>query len=258
MAKKMVRKRVILTALCLGLFINQFMLYESNKVLSASNNCKMTFINGRFQCIDNNSYVNNSNVVRNDYSTIDQKYQDYEQFCNNILPEQDPRLVNQGYYINPADIAANRDAQTSMDLISASGGRPSIKLETPEERAQRLYEAQVANQYGVPYAQVQAAQQEKMRCLNALRRSQMDFATIMMMKNNGATNAEIVRFAEINAINNHSYALQNQNMNVNVNHSGTVNTNVYHSGSVDVNHSGTINHNVNQNVNLNGTMYHRW
>ena len=86
----------------------------------------------------------------------------------------------------------------------------------------------------------------------------MDFATIMMMKNNGATNAEIVRFAEINAINNHSYALQNQNMNVNVNHSGTVNTNVYHSGSVDVNHSGTINHNVNQNVNLNGTMYHRW
>lgn len=250
MAKKMVRKRVILTALCLGLFINQFMLYESNKVLSASNNCKMTFINGRFQCIDNNSYVNNSNVVRNDYSTIEQKYQDYEQFCNNILPEQDPRLINQGYYVDPNSDRTRRLDQANFIL---SGGTV-----TPEQLAQRDYERAIANQYGMPYEQVQAAQQEKIRCLNALRRSQMDFATIMMMKNNGATNAEIVRFAEINAINNHSYALQNQNMNVNVNHSGTVNTNVYHSGSVDVNHSGTINHNVNQNVNLNGTMYHRW
>lgn len=247
MAKKMVRKRVILTALCLGLFINQFMLYESNKVLSANNNCKMTFINGRFQCVDNNSYVNNSNVVRNDYSTIDQKYQEYEQFCNNILPEQDPRLINQGYYVDPKDrVAAMQE--------SLRTGSPV----TEDEIATRRYQRQVANQYGVPYAQVQAAQQEKMRCLNALRRSQMDYETILMMKNNGATNAEIVRFAEINAVNNHSYALQNQNMNVNVNHSGTVNTNVYHSGSVDVNHSGTINHNVNQNVNLNGTMYHRW
>ena len=118
------------------------------------------------------------------------------------LYNQDPRLINQGYYINPADIVANRDAQTSMDLISASGGRPSIRLETPEERAQRLYEAQVANQYGVPYAQYITAEQDRIRNMINLKAAQIQQA-VEQMKANGATDQEIVK-----ALNNSEFVKQ--------------------------------------------------
>ena len=225
-----IRKRVVLFAITMGIILNQFILYESNRVLAY-----------------------------NDYSNLNQLYQEYEKLCS-----QDPRLQNNyypnnaRYYVDPNAIKVRNNARIGMAL---AGGDPNV-LPSAEQQALQQYQAQIANQYGVPYEQVQAAQADKMKCLNALKRAQIDSEQIRLLRANGASNAEIVRFAEINAINNHSYALQNQN--VNVNHSGTVNTNVYHSGTVNVNHSGAVdvyhngNINVNQNTNFNGTMYHRW
>ncbi|MCI1272845.1 MAG: PDZ domain-containing protein [Clostridiaceae bacterium] len=48
---------------------------------------------------------------------------------------------------------------------------------------------------------------------------------------------------QINAINNYSYALQNQHLQVdqNVNYSGTVNANIYHSGTINTNSNSNIN-----------------
>ena len=212
-----IKKRVIILALCMGMILSQLILYKSNMAYSTDN----------------------------DYARLDRLYQEYEQICS-----QDPRLqTGQGYYVNPRQLR-NADIGAAIMQGRALSGADLQAIK------QREYEGQLSNQLGVPYADYLAAQQEKTRCLNSLKRSQIDLETIRMMQANGATPSEIARFAELNALNNYSYALQNQN--INVNHSGTINNNVNYSGNVNVNHkiNANVNHKIDANVNGNYRIYH--
>ena len=65
----------------------------------------------------------------------------------------DPRLQNQGYYLDPA--AVQRDIN-ARDWRSAFHGNYD-NISTPQQNAQALYEAQFANKYGVPYQDYIAA-----------------------------------------------------------------------------------------------------
>lgn len=115
------------------------------------------------------------------------------------LYNQDPRLINQGYSIDPRAIATNTVASQAYSNIT---GRPATDLQTPEQLAQRLYEAQVANQYGVPYAQYMAAEQDRIRNIVNLKAAQIQQA-VEQMKANGATDQEIAK-----ALNNSEFVKQ--------------------------------------------------
>lgn len=115
------------------------------------------------------------------------------------LYNQDPRLVNQGYSIDPRAIATNTVASQAYSNIT---GKPTTDLQTPEQLAQRLYEAQVANQYGVPYAQYMAAEQDRIRNIVNLKAAQIQQA-VEQMKANGATDQEIAK-----ALNNSEFVKQ--------------------------------------------------
>jgi hypothetical protein len=115
------------------------------------------------------------------------------------LYNQDPRLINRGYSIDPKAIATNTVASQAYSNIT---GRPATDLQTPEQLAQRLYEAQVANQYGVPYAQYMTAEQDRIRNIVGLKAAQIQQA-VEQMKANGATDQEIVK-----ALNNSEFVKQ--------------------------------------------------
>lgn len=100
------------------------------------------------------------------------------------LYNQDPRLVNQGYYVDPNSDRTRRLDQANFIL---SGGAI-----TPEQLAQRDYERAVANQYGVPYAQYMTAEQDRIRNIVNLKAAQIQQA-VEQMKANGATNQEIAK-----------------------------------------------------------------
>ncbi len=103
------------------------------------------------------------------------------------LYNQDPRLVNQGYYIDDNDVATARNQNVNAFL---SGGLTPYT--TPEQIAQNRYERAVANQYGVPYAQYMAAEQDRIRNIVNLKAAQIQQA-VEQMKANGATDQEIVK-----------------------------------------------------------------
>ena len=84
-------------------------------------------------------------------------------------------------------------------------------------------------------------------CLNQLvNRSLNQIANEqnLQMQQSAIQAQQQIQQRQINALNNYSYALQNQRMQVD--------NNVYHSGTVNVNS------NVNVNGNLNGTYHHYW
>lgn len=113
------------------------------------------------------------------------------------LYNQDPRLVNQGYHIDDNDVATARNQNVNAFL---SGGLTPYT--TPEQIAQSRYERAVANQYGVPYAQYMAAEQDRIRNIVNLKAAQIQQA-IEQMKANGATNQEIAK-----ALNNSEFVKQ--------------------------------------------------
>lgn len=101
-------------------------------------------------------------------AALNQRYQELEQ-----LYAQDPRLVNQGYHIDSNALEVNRGAQASMDLLARQSGRQPIQLETPEQYARRQYEAQIANQYGVPYDVYMDAEANRLNNVANLRAFQI-------------------------------------------------------------------------------------
>lgn len=94
----------------------------------------------------------------------------YNQMADNL---QDPRLQNTGYYLSPQDLEAGLRGQGMMALLGMTNNAP-----TAQQIAQARYENQIANQYGVPYAQVLEAQKEQFNMRQKLLAAQIeqDFA----------------------------------------------------------------------------------
>lgn len=68
------------------------------------------------------------------------------------LVNSDPRLQNQGYYIDLDDIDRNLQHDARVNKINfIYGNQPLQSSPRAEDVAQRLYQARIANQYGVPY-----------------------------------------------------------------------------------------------------------
>ncbi len=91
----------------------------------------------------------------------------YNQMVDNF---QDPRLQNQGYYLDPSAIGKSASANVAA---AAFNGQP-IQFTTPQQLAQQQYEAQIANQYGVPYQQVLEAQKNQFDMKQKLSAAQIE------------------------------------------------------------------------------------
>jgi len=118
---------------------------------------------------------------------LNQRYQELEQ-----LYAQDPRLANGGYHIDPNAIEVNRGAQASMDLLARQSGRQPMQLETPEQYARRQYEAQIANQYGIPYDVYMNAEANRLNNVANLRAFQIQ-QMIADAKAQGANDQQIIQ-----------------------------------------------------------------
>lgn len=85
--------------------------------------------------------------------------------CQESKAARDPRLQNQGYYIDPEAII--RAADTDALKAAIYGGNGIRQGLTPQQRAQIRYEAQIANKYGVPYEQaIQIQNQQRANSYN--------------------------------------------------------------------------------------------
>lgn len=98
---------------------------------------------------------------------LQDRYTDYNQQLD-ALVAQDPRLTNTGYYVNPEDIRSNQAAQVANQI-----GGFNMKLPTAEELALQRYQAQVANQAGVPFQQYMDATQGGFNMKLALLQNQI-------------------------------------------------------------------------------------
>ena len=82
--------------------------------------------------------------------------------CQESKAAKDPRLQNQGYYLDPQQI--NRAALGNAAIAGYFGMR---QIQSPQQLAQAQYEARVANQYGVPYEQaIQIQNQQRANSYN--------------------------------------------------------------------------------------------
>lgn len=110
--------------------------------------------------------------------------------------------IAQGYYVDPKTLRAKQ----AMDGFSISYGRGDTShAQRYLDNQRMLYEAQMANQAGVPY--------DEYLCNG-------DYVCMQRFK---------MQQQYVNTMNNYSNALRNQHMTIdaNVNHSGTVNVNNY-------------------------------
>ena len=178
----MVRKRVILLGITLGLIVNQFMLYQCNKAISAPNysytpvdssytsynnlsNCKRIF-NGK--CLDNghpNTQQKNVNQNNNYYG---------------------------GQYVQPVRYNVSQKAVERLSMADYLAGRTGENSYAQQyiDMQRRNYNTAMANRVGVPY--------EEYIC-------QGNFQCIQQMYMNEQ---------QTRAINNYANALRNQNVNV--------------------------------------------
>lgn len=117
-----------------------------------------------------NQYYSPENVAAREQSMRDRltgSFNRYNQMVNNL---QDPRLQNGGYYIDPRDVEANIGGRIGFAL---AGGDPNL-LPTAQQIAQARYEAQIANQYGVPYQQVADVLKDKSTMMQKLLGAQIE------------------------------------------------------------------------------------
>ena len=124
------------------------------------------------------------------------RFSELEQLYN-----QDPRLTNKGYYVDPNAIATNTVASQAYTNIT---GRPSTDLQTPEQLAQRLYQAQVANQYGIPYEQYIVAEQRRLENIANVKAAQIEYA-VQQLRQQGINDREIAKM-----LNNSSFVQEYQ------------------------------------------------
>lgn len=110
----------------------------------------------------------------------------YENYMNNL--QNDYRLQNTGYSVDPKDIKVSNNARIGMAL---AGGDPNV-LPSAEQQALQQYQAQIANQYGIPYEQYIAAMADIQAKQQTAQLQQIqDY--IAFAKNNGATDQEVIK-----------------------------------------------------------------
>jgi hypothetical protein len=110
----------------------------------------------------------------------------YADYISNL--QNDYRLQNTGYSVDPKDIKVSNNARIGMAL---AGGDPNV-LPSAEQQALQQYQAQIANQYGIPYEQYMAAMADIQAKQQAAQLQQIqDYITFA--KNNGATDQEVIK-----------------------------------------------------------------
>lgn len=107
--------------------------------------------------------VNARNQVPDYAEAVKSNYQDYINAINN-----NPMLQDSGYYVDPADVSMGMKAKIAMQL---AGGDPS-KMITAQDIANARYQAEIANKYGVPYAELRKAQETAYNNEMAARKQQ--------------------------------------------------------------------------------------
>lgn len=104
------------------------------------------------------------------------------------LVNSDPRLQNQGYRIDPNEIERNLENDARVNRINfLFGGQPLQKSPTAEEVAQRIYQANIANQYGVPYQEYLQSRLDNIQ--NLLGVDQIQLQNIIARANQGDVTA---------------------------------------------------------------------
>lgn len=107
---------------------------------------------------------------------LQQKYQ-----AMRDLAMSDPRLQQGNYQVTPEQINNYQALNLQNQLAANIFGRPQLQLTSPQELARQQYEAQIANQYGVPYDTLVAAQADRIKNLGAV-----DSAEITFLQNRAA------------------------------------------------------------------------
>lgn len=93
-----------------------------------------------------------------DYNQLQYYQAQYDKALNDYQAtlNSDPRLQNQGYYLDPQQIN-----QAALNNAALSGYFGMPQIQPPQQLAQQQYEARVANQYGVPYQEYMNAQRQR-------------------------------------------------------------------------------------------------
>lgn len=128
------------------------------------------------------------NLGSQNQGMIDMINKAYENYMNGL--QNDYRLQNTGYQIDPKDIGSFDRSLAAH--YAMTGDINALNAISPQNRAQAQYQAQVANQYGIPYEQYMAAMadiQDKQQ--KAQLQQIQDYITFA--KNNGATDQEVIK-----------------------------------------------------------------
>lgn len=142
----------------------------------------------------------------------------------NTIQNQDPRYQGDiqapqnPYYVDPRQLATAQAANRGLAMLDYIQGRGL----TPDQagimmnNAQQMYQAQLANQAGVPYADYQAAMLDRQKQMIATRAAQIESQLQMAVQNEGNVFAkqqllqqiEQNKVAAQNAMNNLDYQLR--------------------------------------------------
>ena len=153
-----------------------------------------------------NRLMNQYNELYNTIQTQDPRYQ------GDIQTPQNP------YYVDPKQLetaqARNRSL-AMLDYIQGRGPAPD-QAGMMMNNAQQMYQAQLANQAGVPYADYQAAMLDRQKQMIAARAAQMEAQMQMALQNENNVfrkqqliqQIEQNKVAAQNAMNNLDYQLQ--------------------------------------------------
>lgn len=97
------------------------------------------------------------------YDKINDAYNQYNQII-----ESDPRLQNMGYYLDPRDAVTEQKANSALALL----GQNPANFAGASDIARARYQANVANQAGVPYEVYMAAQGDRIKAQAAAKLQQ--------------------------------------------------------------------------------------
>lgn len=153
-----------------------------------------------------NRLMNQYNELYNTIQTQDPRYQ------GDIQTPQNP------YYVDPKQLETAQARNRSLAMLDYIQGRGPIPDQAGMimNNAQQMYQAQLANQAGVPYADYQAAMLDRQKQMIAARAAQMEAQMQMALQNENNVfrkqqliqQIEQNKVAAQNAMNNLDYQLQ--------------------------------------------------
>lgn len=153
-----------------------------------------------------NRLINQYNELYNTIQNQDPRYQ------GDIQTPQNP------YYVDPRQLATAQAANRSLAMLDYIQGRGPAPDQAGMimNNAQQMYQAQLANQAGVPYADYQAAMLDRQKQMIAARAAQMESQINMALQNENNVfrrqqliqQIEQNKVAAQNAMNNLDYQLK--------------------------------------------------